>query len=67
LLGVKHTSSSLDKSYGSKDVWQDPKAVAEGISLLLSIISSLLTSTCRCLAQYSFSTYFRKACWYCAV
>ena len=35
LLGVKYSSSSLDKSYGSKDNSQDPTAVAEGMRLLL--------------------------------
>ena len=61
LLGVKYSSSSLDKSYGSKDHWEDPEAVAEERRLLHGTGSSSLTGTHPCLAEYSFSTYFREA------
>jgi len=58
LLGVKYSSSLLDKSYWSKDDWQDPEVVMEGMTLLHCNLSSLLTGTRRCLAQFSFSSYF---------
>jgi len=67
LLGVKYSSSSLEKSYGSKDDWQNPEAVAEGMRSLLGTLSCLFTGTRWCLAQYSLSVYFRKASGYCAV
>jgi len=51
LVGVKYSTSSLDKSYASKDDWHDPEAVAEGTRPLLGILSSLLTGTCWCLAH----------------
>jgi len=41
LLGVYYLSSSLDKSYGSKDDRQYPEAIAEGMRLLLGKLSSL--------------------------
>ena len=63
LFGVKYSSSTLDKSYGSNNDGWDPEPVAEGMRLLLGKISSLVTDTLQCLAQYSFSAYFRKASW----
>jgi hypothetical protein len=48
LYGIKYSSSSLDKSYGSKDDRPDPEAVAEGTRLLLIMFSGSLTGTCRC-------------------
>jgi len=63
-LGVKYSSSSWEKSYGSKDDWLDREAVAEGTRLLLCMLMGLMKGKCLSLAQYSFSTYFRNACWY---
>jgi len=34
-VGIKYSSSSQDKSYGSKDNWRDAEAVVEGMKLLL--------------------------------
>jgi len=62
-LAVKDSSSSLDKSYGSKDDWQDLEAIAYRMRLLLRKHSCVLTGTRWCSAQYSFSTFFRKASW----
>jgi len=39
LLGVKYSSSSLDKSYGSKDNRPNPEALAEGERLRPGTIS----------------------------
>jgi len=63
-LGVMYSSSSQHKSYASMDHWQDPKTVSDRIELLLGKVLCLFTGTRRCMAQYSFSTYFRKASWY---
>ena len=43
LLGVEYLSSSLDKSYGSKDDRPDHVAIAEGMRLLLGTFSGTLT------------------------
>jgi len=38
-LGVQYSSSSLDKSYGSKDDWKDAESAAEGMRLPLCRLS----------------------------
>jgi len=44
------------------------EAVADGMKIAVLYRFELLTGTRRCLAQYSFSTYFRKAYWdWCSV
>jgi len=56
-VGSKESSSSLGKSYGSKDDRPDPEAVAEVKRLFLGMLSGLMIGNGPCLAQYSFSTY----------
>jgi len=50
LFGVRYSSPSLDQSSGLKDDCPDPEAVAEGMTLLLSMLSGLLTGTRQYLA-----------------
>jgi len=64
LSGVEFSSSSLDKSYGSNDDWQDGEVVADGMRLLLGKLWCWLTGTPRCLGRYSFSIYLGNACKY---
>jgi hypothetical protein len=52
LLGLKYSSSLLDKSYGSKDDWQDTEAVAERMGMLLGKLWSILMGKRQFLAQY---------------
>jgi len=64
LSGVKHSSSSLDKSYGYKENWPDLQAIAGEMRFLLIGLSGLMTGRCLCSEHYLFSTFFRNACWY---
>jgi len=64
MSGVRSSSSSLNKSYGSIDDCPNPEAIAEMTRLLLVMLSGLITGTRQCLAQYSFSTFFRQSSWY---
>jgi len=59
--GDKNSSSSLDKSYGSKHDWPNHEAILEETRLLLGPFLGISTGTHRCLAQCSFSTYFYNA------
>jgi len=45
LLGVKYSSSSPGKSYGTKDDGLDPEVVVEVMILLLKMVMGLLTGT----------------------
>jgi len=64
LLDIKYSPSSLDKSSRSYDYSPDLEAIVEEACLLFGMLSSFVTGNGLCLAQYSYSTYFRKRSWY---
>jgi len=63
-LGVEYCSLSLEKSYGSKHASPNSEPFAVGKILLCRTFWGLMMDIHWCLAQYSFSTNFRKASWY---
>jgi hypothetical protein len=59
-VGLTYSSTSLDKSYGSKSNSPDPNAMAQRKRLLFGTFSGLLLDNPQCFAQYSFYKYFRN-------
>jgi len=64
VVGLKYSSLSMDKSYGSKDNWPDSKAMAQGKRILFGAFPGLLLANGVCFAQYSCSKYFTNTSLY---
>ena len=67
LSGFQYSFPLLDESYGSRDDSPGLEAFVQGSGLLIVTHSGLFNGRRQCLAQSSFSTYFRKVSRYCVV